>query len=1072
MELGHDPLNLTGFPPALADWVVGQRLALGSALLRIRPRPRTDEQKSVFEHVWPRRLTDSPVSLVKRLRQLPPAALEGLNSLTPVQRSLWSDYAPLWQQALATAKWNDSKRRSPIAGAKLIANRLLRGALKPAQFPRLAALEMRARAWPETPAFKNGLKQLMDDLRVARKAEGRVDALTGFRSRVDQLPASWRMVENAILQQSFAWPLLILTSPEKLSTYCTLPLAVDVVLNSRPLPPAEEVALRQFEQPKGEPPIVEAEAWRRSVRRALSAAKDLWLYKHPDYHLGFARMIENASVTLDLRVTEAIVAPYGGWGRFALDGESLEVYLALIILGRFLDSPVMETVCATGRLGTKKRNGRGSDSQPGGDWSIETIGHPALKVRCAAVSFFFDQVIVPAGQVPQTRIPHLKVSEGSLLSHYADHVFGDQWRRHRWIRCPDLAAAFKTAPRPGDEADEVDLVLTILDGNTDPVVELHPSISALSVVRALKRVNDLTTKRPEKKHGSRKWQRQGSFTVIRTADLEINERFWQVVWDALGADSAQFESFCHLVSLTTPGQIFSEQMNRFIPSEKHPRRAPDVLVIVGSARLETGDSMATGPFSRLAIKTVLAAANDGLLASRIGDLRRIIGATRVILAPHDWMPEGQAELGAAPPSLRRAVQRLSIFRHGFTFQMARKMLGLDEVSTLETLRALQRPKADGAPWLSYGVSDRAEFPPDAAYEYFLTEKAALPEDREALAQLHFDAANAILGFLEPAADAARFDFNTALSPVWLHEAQNQFRAAWHNRDLHGRDLPEERERLSRVGEPFGWSAVRWAARYSKETHSDMLEAVKDHIDRRAVSTLLHPLELTWAAKLSFRLDQRDNQGDEHFRKRMLSLAWSACDRLATEEEQAACRFIVATTRAFQKMKISPNEGGMKWAEKDNQDALALLSTGSVSEILDPEWFDFMGDAEWDHAKAAALYRRGVWNDAIRGAGHSGGGAALVKYFGACHLARIPVDEKIQIEFAKDQPLGMVKHIYDHHDRLPSGLFGMGAPRHRATIQDRWRVGRNIFLERHLKSAPTRGALGRTALRGRERMEAR
>lgn len=1041
MDLGRDPIELT-FPPSLADWVEGERLALGAAVLRSLPGTRMDIQRAIFERMWPdRKLAGSRPAEVERMRQLPPSALEGLASLTPDQRSLWEEYAPLWAEALRTAKWDNGSRRSPVAGAKLIANRLTKGALKSAQFPRLARLELR-REWNDTPDLRLGLRRLMDDLRKAQSTADRIDALSEFRKRAQ--PPRWRMVENAILQQSFAWPLLVLQPTGGNKTYCSLPVIVDVRLNAVPVAGRDEVELKQFETPAGGSHLIEASAWKTPIRRALNAAKDLWGYKHPGCHRAFRRMINNASVTIDLRVAEAVVAPYRDSCRFSFDGESLEVYLALVILGHFLNSQAMEAVCATGTIAKVKYNGTGKDRQDhGSDRWIGQVDGVSLKAQCVADGFFFDQIIVPRGSAPENPPRRLKISEGTLLSHYADHVFGDDWRRHRWVRCPDLAAGFKAKDLTDVEESEIGLILQVLRSNTERVVELHHSISALGVARALKRVNDLTAQLPEREGGSRRWERQGSYTIIRTVEQEINERFWQVVWDALSADPAQFEPFCNLVSVAAPGSTLAGELNRFLPDEYNRKRAPDVLVIVGSDRLIEATTMPTGPFSRLQIGTVMKAAARVLNPSPIGDLKRFIGSTRIILVPKDWASAAEMPVGAAPPHLQRAVRRLSVFRHGFTFPIARRMLNLDEASCLDTLRALQEPRADGRPWLSYGVSKTIEFPPDAAYEYYFTEKAALPAERDSLAALHFDAANAIVGFLEPLEDAARFNFETAFSPVWLHEAQHHFSRAWQNRDPTHKTAPQERERLSRVGEPFSWSAVRWAAKFSKERDTDILEAVKEHLaQKHKRRETVHPIELVWAAKLSFKL-QRDGKGDDDFRRKVLSHAWAACAKLPSPAEQEACKFVVATTRAVQKMQISPNERGLGWARQDNDDALERLP--NAQEILDPEWFEYIGDAETDNLAAARLYRRAIWDPAIKGAEHSGGGGAFMKYLGACAMSKTTPDAAILEQLRATHSPGMNAYICDHDRAAPSGLISLADRKHCWLVHERWRLGREQYL---------------------------
>lgn len=69
---------------------------------------------------------------------------------------------------------------------------------------------------------------------------------------------------------------------------------------------------------------------------------------------------------------------------------------------------------------------------------------------------------------------------------------------------------------------------------------------------------------------------------------------------------------------------------------------------------------------------------------------------------------------------------------------------------------------------------------EAAVEFYVRAKSELPNDPEMLASLHFRAAHAIMGFLQPSTDRHRLDLSASLSARWFHEAQ------WHLEQAVGR----------------------------------------------------------------------------------------------------------------------------------------------------------------------------------------------------------------------------------------------------------------------------------------------
>jgi hypothetical protein len=234
------------------------------------------------------------------------------------------------------------------------------------------------------------------------------------------------------------------------------------------------------------------------------------------------------------------------------------------------------------------------------------------------------------------------------------------------------------------------------------------------------------------------------------------------------------------------------------------------------------------------------------------------------------------------------------------------------------------------------------------------------------ADLHFRAANATVGFLDRTERATRLDLEAALRPARLHEAQWHLgegsRIARRTGNASVAKFASANERLNRIGEPFGWTQLRWAERFSNQADTDLWAALRDHLAKWPNGMLVHPEELVLAAKfadklyrrkLSVRAPTAEDSEIQAEKRRLLRRAWDACDAVARIEQNCA-RFMVATTRACLIMADAPNKTGLNLARRDNDTALTLLLC--AKKILNPEWFEYMGDACWNHLDAAEFYR--------------------------------------------------------------------------------------------------------------------
>lgn len=1003
--------------PELSEWVEGQRLMLGVSILVADGGGTLEDERRAFEH------------FTGRLEALPPAGLELLAKVPEGVLRIWGDQQPVWREAFDRLVWNG--QTSTLAAAKLIGERLKSAKLNPAQIIRLARLEL-GTDWSDVPDLSHRLEALMSDLGASRWSHQTAAALSKFRKTGDT-PPRWALIEQSLVQGAYSWPLLVLNSQKAIA--CALPAAIEVRLD----------ADRTAEVISG--PNIVCDSWRPFLDNARRMAIEVWSKYHGAWDLDFQRAVRRASVKLDLRLASEIVEPFvERYGRFEFNGGSLESLLALEILARFLGLPGLGTTCATGRLGDWIPNGTGrSHHRKGGDCFVEPARrHLDTKIDYVKRSFFFDQIIAPPGSIVAGHLEHLRVSIANKLSDYAKCAFGQEMRHHRYVRAPDLAYSFKRFKGPAvgeEELDEIDAVYKAIKGSRSSILRFT-DVTAESVAQALCKINDDTAEDDtvEFKRFDRN-ERQATFAFVRAVPNELNDRFWRVIWDLLGAEDKTFDEFRFTRSPARAAALFVEQMNWLKPTARRRVRAPDVLVILGSQHLSRPEPFPTGPFGRLQLQSIIE--HIEAAEQRAEVLRRPtnpvaahhLGRTRLILVEEDFNPPAFELSG--PDELKTAFERLSSFRYGFTLEMASAMLELQLPDCTRLLGELTRSRAFGGPLLVYG---------EPAGEYFLRARAPRPTDPSSAADLHMRAANAAVGFLGRREGAVRFDFAGALKPASLHEAQ------WHVTEA-GRIMRQSStrsagnylaasDRLSRLGEPFGWTALRWAVRHSVEADLDLWNALKQHVQNRAKGDSPHPQELVLAARFAHKLQRRKRTAGEATESiaelastkwRYLRMAWTACESLSPRERGAA-RFLVATTRATLCMEDEPDLNGFRRAQQETREALRNLRFARVIET--PEWFEFVGDATRDPRKAADLYRKAFWNDALEGA-RGLRVEALAKYLGACESAEMEPNPELMVRTWVSLGPSSWKRIRDDTG-LETGLFRVGEAR------KRWRQGKAIL----------------------------
>lgn len=1043
-------------------WLDSQRLMVGLTLALVQDAGSMASlvllEKALKYLRAPVGLADPAVAAeyLKRLETIHPATLKRLTELSPaLLPTSWKPHLKFWRLALYKLQLDGA--RFPLVGARLVADRIVNSSLTPEQIRQLGEAEL-SPAWQDYfPCKELGavLASAKDRNRVPHDL---LNALSQFRNA--KLPVRWEIVENAILQKLFIWPLIILETKER-SLELSLPVLLQVATTDEQLPAIVNAGR------------LDAGQWVNSVRRATTAAKDLWQNKHKASFQWFQKSVEQLSASIDLEYAARIfeefaVEPFAV--SLGLKGESAEAYFALAILAALTDPVAIENVCATGTIENLLK-----DDEGGGDHVLGEPTYIEQKFHYARDCYFFDTFLTPKPSVGVESERHIyvprEVQENerapgrTCFSHFCDYVFEQKWRKHQYVRAPDLAEAFR--PQDRNERNnparwKVGKVEKVLEGlleklkdNQEPAIHID-DISAEKIAVALFAVNKRV-----------KWNAVGSYAFFRSVPEAVNERMWWPIWDLISGDPTDFPSLQFAASPRLAAIALAREMNKMQPQETDPRRAPDVLVVAYTkvdAHFESDSAVLGSPFERHRIAPMIGAINSltgkqAMRPSPIPELREHIGATRIIFV-RDTSPLAQAPVEGQlsflyDNGLREAVHRLSVFRYGFKREHARRILNVPEDECDRILGSLRSPIAGHPPLLGFS---------GGAGEYFLKRKIDTLISGRNLAELHFGAANAITGLLAPADGAFRTNLRDAFSPRWVQEAQWHLEKALELiQDVDANILGnyrKARQRVSRLAEPFGWTNVRWLTRQisrKRVTNGKPLpdaefleEAIKLHFDSVEESksksnkfwSSTHPIEYVVAARyfnelaLQSDIPLRKKSKFIEFRDNYLEkgLTRIAGDNWMNQVEKRSCYFSHAAAKICMLLADEPDESGVARSEQVVEQLQAHMEYQSCLDKSDKDLFEYLGDRVDDHFDAMRWYRMGISNPTI---GWTKPRPSLAfKFVGAAKLAGVSISQEVKLA------LDRLWAISDPGKRT----IRVGGLDKLQRVQERWRVGKRAILE--------------------------
>lgn len=996
---------------------------------------------------------------MKRLETVHPATLKRLTEIDDQLLSEpWRSHKPLWIRAYKGL--HDDGTRFPVVGARLIADRIANSRLTSEQIVRLGAAEL-SEAWAKVTTHSQLDAVLKSARAVNRNPRDLLAKLTDFR---EAGPLNrWELVENALLQQIFIWPLLVLET-EDVGLEFSLPVLLETSFAQELLPPIIGGG------------ILTGSEWEPSVRKATYAAKRLWQNKRGASAPWLKDKVDRLSASVDLTFAEKIVSPFDV--KIDLSGDSAEAYFALAILGSLTDPQAVENLCATGSIGEER-----PDPEGGGDHRLDEPGWVEEKLAYARSSYFFDTFLVPKPSLGIKSEKHIHVPrevtvrhrkpEVTFFSHFADHVFGQKWRKQQYVRAPDLAEAFKPMDRTFRNSKEREFDLDVkrvrerLNKNYSSPVLHFDDISPERVAEALYFVNLGAAKggRSNGKNSVVGKNLVGSFAFIRAVPDAINDRMWWPIWDLISGEQESFFHFQFAASTDVAARHLAREMNKN-PTKEDPRRAPDILVVAytdPAGHFGSDQGIAGSPFERLKLGPMMEAINGlpdeyGIKRSQIPKFHEWIGRTRIILVRDvgagrfTTLDEAPKDESWKKSELGRAFGRLSIFRYGFTREHAKHILNVAEDDCDRILSQLTEREMDGRKPLAFT---------DGADEYYRQWNGSNHVAEGDHGRLHFEAANALTGILIPREGSFRTKLRSAFAAANVQEAQ------WHLQQAqqHARrtentsflgEVRSAQARLSRLAEPFGWTSVRWLQqqlrnrragnRKSLEGADFLLSSIESHFTavergQEGLKTgfwrYSHPLEYVLAARYASELalegsiapGRRDKLLD--LREKYLAQARKRIDsdREAPEEERQACRFNLAAARLCMMAAEFPDERGVATTNGLAQIISSEMNYCRFLDRGDRDLFEYLGDRESEPSNALRWYKRGICNDQIPWM--QPWPSLAFKYLGAAKTLGVsPSDD------AKSALDDLWRHIHPQHRTIPvAGFFRI------PHVVERWKIGK-------------------------------
>jgi hypothetical protein len=968
---------------------------------------------SLREHLMEQ---DDSSNLQNRLSQLPPVVLYLLNNLlTKPLKNVPEFVRDLKNPVKEAIIWLDkSYPRTPscLGKAQIIAYHIFDSVASARRLIRLG-LSLGGRSsyqWQnpwnsllEDPARIEQLEELLRKIRIPHlDTESTLFTICQLGDILRRIPI-WPQLENILISQTFCWPLLVF-GDEKNDLGISLPVSIDITFDDK-----GEVEIRP-EGIQSEGNVsggVDASQWRENLETSVKAAKDLWLGKHGNYGVferwrstptDFRYRVYHSSVTFDFLKANHIL----GNIKASLREGSADSYFAMAVLGRFLGRRRHISSAVMGLIGERCKNKKTQKEEL--DYWVKSPGGIFAKLHYLVAKRTIERVAVAEETEIECALKNLlrgkkkledksavreinnfsivKIASGAKLSNLADIVQVEGWRQYRFIRCPEIQWAVHDeyySQRQGlltMNDTRVRYVMNLLRENKSFILDLMeeqdvtPRImgSALWHINMTLR-NQMSPKPP-----------MFSCLFVRATPDQQGSRFWEVLWNGIGAPLVDFEQLYSVSSPKKAATVLTETLNRFQPLETSPGyRSPDLIIIIGLEQflenLEEIENPLRRPLDIVPVLREITSQGQLRIAPNAEALSSYLRKTRIILLPDH--PDKDLDLlrpRIAPEELdikdQAIISALSTFRWGFTHSMVPLLLDtagikyyMDKLGSIHNY--LNKLHKNGT--LRY-CQGWYHFPSTLRKELY----QSIPEVEKV--KYHIAAGTALAPYTKGKAVPA-MAFDQVFLPEHIYEALFHFnRAQWlatiqgNQMEWLGQMALNQKTAILRFTAFPSWSTIGSLTQCGNAAaFRDAYKMGCENVDvlDKNIMLSLHPgfyLNIARAGVAWYKNETRTNVkvvlGEELIGEEgIFEKALNACENPRFCNELDYNRLCVLSEYSTHLAQIGGEHS--KKVKAFDREILRLLESNVDGRGVKGEWFERLGDGIKKHSEALSLYRLGI-----------------------------------------------------------------------------------------------------------------
>ncbi|MFW6025414.1 MAG: hypothetical protein ACOCRX_03655 [Candidatus Woesearchaeota archaeon] len=715
------------------NWIKAQRIGLISTLIRSWPNESREDIiiKNKLNYLLLKEVENM------QLETFPPWVLSELSRLKDHQiidelkALLEAEQNPdLAKKYILNKDMTDTQENSIVKSAQTWAITLLKGYTEPRRLLDYGQQLFPDDSWYDIEKNPKKLDDFADKVEKLRMININIFNENQDNSRFGSIYKIIKLLNNKIYahqianilyHNQFCWPLLVLGEPE---LSISLPLAIEISYDGKNMIRTKP---SNGEIEKG----FDFSQWieNDNLKEAREAGYILWRSKHGHYggrnnSYSYRKMAKNMSVIFDFRIAKIIgneIFENIEKDCIPIKGNSADSCLAQAVLDKLLGRYSLGYTAITGEIGKFQNH----------DFGFNEISYPKEKLKYVNDTNFFSNAIIPLANFENISISNKEINNINILSvdkqsQIADVVQSRPWRRHQYIRCPELKWYIhdfllrkKREVLQNDDMTSLERLqgivgkniedtIKIVENNEEPVCFLEDTYP-IQVMSALWYINNKT------RTGKFDFNRGGltppkiSWAVIRAIESEKDDQFWQVFWEIIGGNRPKvFEDFILSHNKKYAIEKLEKALKTFNPGINNPDfRSPDLFIIIGSEHFENSYEECKNnthvydrSFMVSPILEALSGSDNLQYRGPYKELNDLIGKTRIILLSDQ---KNSIFLKGRDPGFLELhdekevefLKSLCVYRWGFNYRMAKLLVfyphnKLENIDVHKTLKHLTK----------------------------------------------------------------------------------------------------------------------------------------------------------------------------------------------------------------------------------------------------------------------------------------------------------------------------------------------------------------------------------------------